>query len=428
MSDRNKISGALVALIVVLMWVPLPTYAAPPHSDPDQAEADHIHVVQPGDTLILLALRYGVSPAEIALANNLSNPNLIFPEQELLIPGIVVTSSSLEDILVLGGEIAHLIRPGDTISSIADQYGVSVNTLIAFNHLLNPDTIQIGQSLQIPGDPPAPGIVRPPFKQIELSEPAIVQGRTLIIKVSLTEPATLSGSFEKRPLLFQKQGDGQFWTVVGIHALMEPNEYPISLTATLLDGRKVTSVENVTVVAGPYGLENITLDRNRLALLDAELIRLERDKLLDLWSRVSLRPRWESAFEYPVPAESLRITSNFGTRRRYNSSQELSFHGGTDFGGGLGLPIYAPAAGTVVLAEPLAVRGNAVLIDHGLGLYSGYWHQSQIVVTAGQEVQPGDLLGFIGDSGLVTGPHLHWELRLNGIAVDPMQWIQQSIP
>jgi murein DD-endopeptidase MepM/ murein hydrolase activator NlpD len=105
-----------------------------------------------------------------------------------------------------------------------------------------------------------------------------------------------------------------------------------------------------------------------------------------------------------------------------------SFHTGTDFGGGIGTPIFAPAAGRVVLAEKLTVRGNAVLIDHGLGLFSGYWHQSQLTVAVGQEIRQGDLIGFIGETGLVTGPHLHWEMRLNGIALEPLQWVQQTIP
>ena len=150
--------------------------------------------------------------------------------------------------------------------------------------------------------------------------------------------------------------------------------------------------------------------------------------MIEIWSQVSPKPRWEGPFHYPVEAESLRITSDFGTRRSYNGSEGASFHGGTDFGGGTGTPIYAPATGKVVLAESLIVRGNAVLIDHGLGLYSGYWHQSQIVVKEGQEVQTGDLIGYVGDTGLVTGPHLHWEMRLNGIAVEPLQWVMQSIP
>ena len=184
----------------------------------------------------------------------------------------------------------------------------------------------------------------------------------------------------------------------------------------------------MTVVEGPYGSEDIQLDESRNALLDADLLAQEREKLVNLWSQVTLQPLWEGPFGYPVGGNSPRFTSYFGTRRTYNNSQEPSFHGGTDFGGEVGTPIYAPAAGRVVLAEPLTVRGNAVLIDHGLGLYSGYWHQNQIVVTEGQEIQRGDLIGYLGNTGLVTGPHLHWELRLNGIAVNPLQWVRESIP
>ena len=80
------------------------------------------------------------------------------------------------------------------------------------------------------------------------------------------------------------------------------------------------------------------------------------------------------------------------------------------------------------LAEALNARGNAVLIDHGMGLYSGYWHQSESVVHVGQQLAPGDLIGYIGDTGLVTGPHLHWEMRLGSIAVEPLQWVEDQIP
>jgi murein DD-endopeptidase MepM/ murein hydrolase activator NlpD len=68
------------------------------------------------------------------------------------------------------------------------------------------------------------------------------------------------------------------------------------------------------------------------------------------------------------------------------------------------------------------------LLDHGVGLFSGYWHLNQITVIEGQEVQQGELIGYLGNTGLVTGPHLHWEMRLNGIAVEPLQWVQQAIP
>lgn len=424
----RKILGVTANLILFLVCTTALVTAAPPEAKHQQDTENFVYNVQAGDTLILIALRYNLSPIEIALANKLSNPNLIFPGQKLILPGIEPPTPLTEAPAPEEGKI-HVVQPGESLSSIAGLYGVSVSHILLLNDLSNPDLIEIGQTLQIPTEPPpTPGPLTPPFEAISLSEPTIIQGRTLVVRVTLSEPAALSGSFEGYPIFFYGNNDGQFWGIIAIHALIRPDIYPIIITATLPDGREVTRFENVTVIEGPYGTENIQLDSTRGQLLDADLIEVEREKLLSVWSQVSLRPKWEGPFWYPVAADNLRITSNFGTRRQYNDSEELSFHGGTDFGGGIGTPIYAPAAGTVALAERLTVRGNAVLIDHGMGLYSGYWHQSQIVVTEGQEVQQGDLIGYIGDTGLVTGPHLHWEMRLNGIAVEPLQWVQQSIP
>jgi murein DD-endopeptidase MepM/ murein hydrolase activator NlpD len=82
----------------------------------------------------------------------------------------------------------------------------------------------------------------------------------------------------------------------------------------------------------------------------------------------------------------------------------------------------------VALAEPLQVRGNVVILDHGLGVYSGFWHLSQIDVAAGQTVGEGEVVGLVGNTGLSTGPHLHWEMRVLDVPVDPVQWTQQAFP
>lgn len=429
MSHFKKALTLPIILILFLSWTTTLVAAGPPEIARRQENSDLVYTVQPGDTLILIALRYNLTLAEIALANNLINPNLIFPGQRLILPGVAAPAPPPIVPFLPASDKTHTVQPGETLFGVAKLYGASIGSLVLLNNLPNPDVIEAGQVLQILTSPlPTPGPLTPPFETVTLSEPTIVQGRTLVMKVTLSEPVALSGTFEGRPLFFYGDGDGQFWSLVAIHALTEPNIYPIILTASIPDGRELTRFENVTVIEGPYGLENIQLDDRRIELLDPELIELEQEKLIDLWFQVSPRPRWEGPFWYPVATESLRITSYFGTRRSYNDSSELSFHGGTDFGGGPNVPVYASAAGTVVLAERLTVRGNAVLIDHGLGLYSGYWHQSRLAVTAGQQVQPGDLIGYMGDTGLVTGPHLHWELRLGGIAVDPIQWVQQSIP
>ena len=122
------------------------------------------------------------------------------------------------------------------------------------------------------------------------------------------------------------------------------------------------------------------------------------------------------------------ITSQFGTRREYNGGELKSFHSGTDFGGGPGSQIVAPAAGVVVLAETLPVRGNATIIDHGWGVTTGYWHQTEIYVAVGDVVAAGQVIGTVGSTGRSTGPHLHWEMWVGGVQVDPMQWARQSFP
>jgi murein DD-endopeptidase MepM/ murein hydrolase activator NlpD len=417
------------ALILFCLLTAIPVAADPLQTTQNQKEEDFTYSVQPDDTLTLIALRYDLNFIQVALANDLFNPNLIFPGQQLILPGVATLPPPLTATSPSASNKVHIVQPGETVFSIANLHSVSIGSLITVNDIQDPNVIQVGQIFQIPaGPPPTVGPLRPPFEAIELSETTIIQGRTLIVKVTLAEPATLRGLFEGYPLFFYGDGNGQFWALVAIHALSEPKIYPLRVVATLFDGKEVTQFENVTVIEGPYGQENIQLDEGRDTLLDADLIALEREKLADLWSQVTLRPRWEGPFWFPVAATPPRITSYFGTRRNYNNSTQLSFHGGTDFGGGIGSPINAPAAGIVVLAEPLTVRGNAVLIDHGMGLFSGYWHQDQIVVSEGQEVEPGDLIGYIGNSGLVTGPHLHWELRLNGIAIDPLQWVRESIP
>jgi murein DD-endopeptidase MepM/ murein hydrolase activator NlpD len=92
------------------------------------------------------------------------------------------------------------------------------------------------------------------------------------------------------------------------------------------------------------------------------------------------------------------------------------------------LALLVTGAGVVILAENLPVRGNATIIDHGWGVITGYWHQSEIYVAVGDVVAPGQTIGVVGSTGRSTGPHLHWEMWVGGVQVDPMQWVQQSFP
>jgi murein DD-endopeptidase MepM/ murein hydrolase activator NlpD len=140
---------------------------------------------------------------------------------------------------------------------------------------------------------------------------------------------------------------------------------------------------------------------------------------------------WNAIFTSPAVDPNC-ISSWYGTRRTYkalNSDIELpGIHTGLDYCGGEGLQIFAPAPGRVVFAAPLTVRGNATIIDHGWGVFSGIWHQSQLLVNVGDVVEQGQVIGLVGGTGRATGAHLHWEMWVNGVQVNPLDWLDQTYP
>jgi murein DD-endopeptidase MepM/ murein hydrolase activator NlpD len=135
---------------------------------------------------------------------------------------------------------------------------------------------------------------------------------------------------------------------------------------------------------------------------------------------------WDGLFLKPVPSD--RITTGFGWRRSYNGGAYDSYHDGIDYGAPGGTIINAPANGTVVFAGSLPVRGNTTIIDHGWGVYTGYWHQYQLYVQVGQSVTAGEAIGEVGSSGLSTGSHLHFSMWVGGNAVEPEQWLTNVFP
>jgi len=125
---------------------------------------------------------------------------------------------------------------------------------------------------------------------------------------------------------------------------------------------------------------------------------------------------WVTSFVRPVPGEA---NSGFGTRSIYNG-EPRSPHSGADFLSGTGTPVKAPNAGRIVAARDLYFTGNTVIIDHGLGLFSMLAHLSRLDVREEEVVTAGQVVGAVGATGRVTGPHLHWALRAGGARVDPV--------
>ena len=146
--------------------------------------------------------------------------------------------------------------------------------------------------------------------------------------------------------------------------------------------------------------------------------RIEREarELAAIWKTSAGNRLWTGAFVRPVPGEA---NSSFGTRSIFNG-QPRSPHGGADFLSPTGTPIHAPGAGRIVLARDLYFTGNTVIIDHGLGLFSMLAHLSMLDTHEGDLVAAGQIVGRVGATGRVTGPHLHWAVRVGGARVDPL--------
>jgi murein DD-endopeptidase MepM/ murein hydrolase activator NlpD len=225
------------------------------------------------------------------------------------------------------------------------------------------------------------------------------------------------------------QGNGEQVALQGVDALLEPGVYPFLIEGTFPDGSKQSFEQMVLVASGNYLTEDILL--NDPSTIDPAVTEPELQNIAAITAPSTSTRYWDGIFTTPAVYSDC-FTSRFGTRRTYkvvNSETEIpGFHSGLDFCGGEGLQISAPAAGKVVFAAPLTVRGNATVIDHGWGIYSGFWHQSQMFVNVGDMVEPGQVIGLVGGTGRATGPHLHWEVWVNGVRVNPLDWLEQAYP
>ncbi len=184
-------------------------------------------------------------------------------------------------------------------------------------------------------------------------------------------------------------------------------ELPLPVRVTEFPEQRITLPPAVAPLSAPAVLndEQAVLDRRVFALRSPSLL-------------------WQGPFRQPVAAEP---PTPFGLRRVFNG-QPTGHHLGVDYDADAGAPVAAANSGRVALAERLDVRGNAVILDHGGGLFSGYYHLSQMAVAQGQGVTKGQRLGLVGSTGLATGPHLHWEMRVGSDPVDPLPWLAAVLP
>jgi murein DD-endopeptidase MepM/ murein hydrolase activator NlpD len=360
----------------------------------------------------------------LARINRITSPSELYAGSSLIVP-------LPEDADPLSKRMA--VTTGQSPLEAAILAGSDPWTIAETNALPGTWSPLPGDVYYIPGeiDPnaPAPNGMPSAFSEVRIAPLPATQGRTVEIFIRTEPGVQLSGVLADTPLLFfALEEENRYVALQGVYALLDPGAYPLQLQATLPDGSQQIFEQRVIVQSGFYPEEILLVEPETL---DPVTTDTEMALVLDLVSKIRPERLWNGIFKSPSYYNDC-FTSQYGNRRTYIGSgtgeKYFSFHSGLDFCGGNGLPITTPANGVVVFAGPLTIRGNATIIDHGWGVFSGIWHQSEILVTIGQQVSAGDLIGYVGGTGRVTGAHLHWEVWANGVQVNPLDWLNNVYP
>ncbi len=447
-----------------------------------------IYVVQEGDNFWSIAQRFNVTVDEIAAANGISDPNQLQVGMELKIPGI----SGIE-----GKLITEKVPFGEDLKSLSRKYQFPIPTLAKLNRLVSPASLYVGKNLVLTeqlgkreedenfsktwlksnqsilelavlsGENPwkilkvngfdsscqvlphdtlfikgdgseSAGSLPPQIQAADVQSLPLGQGKTATIRIMLDSeglgtqaPEKIGGEFINHEFLFYKESsspNGESWVaLLGIHNQVEPGFYPMVVTFTYPDGETFNYSQLVYVKDSGFLFEKLTVKDK--SLLDPANTEPEEKEILNYTTHYTDEKLWNGKFQSPVAAEYTECwPSTFGRRRSYNGSAFTYIHSGLDFCGQVGHKIFAPAEGKVVYTGSFFVRGNTTIIDHGWGVFTLYAHQSEIDVKVGDIVEKGQVIGLVGNSGRVTGPHLHWEVWVGGVQVDPYDWILNEYP
>jgi murein DD-endopeptidase MepM/ murein hydrolase activator NlpD len=252
------------------------------------------------------------------------------------------------------------------------------------------------------------------------------QGTAGIITLTGPDIATATATTLGRTYTFFPTSQG-FTCLLAVPMEQKIKDYPLVITVNRSDGSTAAWEGTLKVSSGQFIAEDPTqfyLPSNKLHLLRDDVQASEDKRLLTTYSIVTPVRYWDGAFMPPVNGA---LSSPFGSVRVYNGSVQRR-HTGYDFRAAMGTPVLASANGRVVLSRPLDIHGNNVVIDHGWGVFSEYAHLSAIYVVPGQFVLQGDVIGLSGNTGRSTGPHVHWEIAVNDIWVNPVAFMQLKLP
>jgi murein DD-endopeptidase MepM/ murein hydrolase activator NlpD len=264
------------------------------------------------------------------------------------------------------------------------------------------------------------------------------QGEVLLIRVPVGEvregPPSVSGRFAGRAIPFFRDSSATpsgsdralvFLGLLGLDMQETPGTHELRVEVKSPAGTRQLSY-NVLVIREQYPVQHLHLPREMVDLDEEHLIRVkaEQEQVLTVLDVVSPEKLWSSGFIEPLQGQP---SGAFGGVRIING-QPRSPHNGEDIAAPVGTEVVATNDGIARLTVDHFFSGKGVVLDHGLGLYSMYFHLSEISVRDGEPVKRGQPVGKVGTSGRATGPHLHWAVRINGSRVNPYSLVKLPLP
>ena len=254
--------------------------------------------------------------------------------------------------------------------------------------------------------------------KVSWSPQELRQGEVLSVMVRPeAEVTSVKGDLDGTPIYFYKLKRGRLAGIVGVDLATSPGRHFLRVEAKDPEGNFFERIFQVQVEAGGFEVQRLTLPEELVTLKGEALQRVlaENRKLKGIFNQVKPERFWHHPFIKPVEGP---ITGSFGLHRILNDKPR-SPHSGVDIGAPEGAEVASCNDGIVVFVQELYLCGKTIIIDHGYGLYSMYFHLLETQVQEGDGVGVGDCIGLVGATGRVTGPHLHWGIRLLGARVDP---------
>ena len=251
----------------------------------------------------------------------------------------------------------------------------------------------------------------------------VAQGEIVELNVSASDLTSVTGRLGAETVYFYQTRRDNFEALVGVDLEAKPGLANVFIRGETIAGQPLDREIVLRVKRKAFRKESFTVAPkfDRFSPQVLERIAFERERMAAVYRNGEPHRLWDGAFRAPVPTQ---VTSPFGYRRIINGAAR-SPHTGVDLKAAIGREIAAPNHGRVVLLGDFFFSGKSLVVDHGAGLFTMYFHLSEFNIEEGGEVRRGEIIGLAGMSGRVTGPHLHWGARLNGARIDPFELIEK---